>query len=103
MGSLNLLRTAALAASILVLSGCGDPNSSNDSPFGPAVVRLGDAVAAEVDGTPIYVSGVRREGVGQGLIDRGDPLGPGSPLYDQLLEELVDQRQIGRASCRERV
>jgi len=100
MGSLNLVRMAALAAPILAVSACGDASSNGDSPFGPAVVRLGDAVAAEVDGTPIYVSGVRREGVAQGLIDRGDPLGPGSPLYDQLLEELVDQRLLALEGMR---
>ncbi len=82
------------------LSACGEVEGRAEDPFGPAIVRLGDAVAAEVDGTPIYVSDVRREGTAQGLIDRGDPLGPGSPLYDQLLDELIDQRLLALEAMR---
>ncbi len=88
----------ALATGVSLV-GCGDIESRDD-PFGPAIVRLGDAVAAEVDDTPIYISDVRREGVAQGLIDRGDPLGPGSPLYDQLLDELIDQRLLALEAMR---
>lgn len=93
-------RAAVLAALFAALAACGDAQNRDDDPFGPAIVRLGDAVAAEVDGTPIYVSDVRREGVAQSLIDRGDPLGPGSPLYNQLLEELVDQRLLALEGMR---
>lgn len=91
---------AALALLPFALSACGDVGARSEDPFGPAIVRLGDAVAAEVDGTPIYVSDVRREGTAQGLIDRGDPLGPGSPLYDQLLDELIDQRLLALEAMR---
>jgi peptidyl-prolyl cis-trans isomerase C len=84
----------------LALAGCGDGERRAEDPFGPAIVRLGDALAAEVDGTPIYISDVRREGVAQGLIDRSDPLGPGSPLYDQLLDELIDQRLLALEATR---
>lgn len=93
-----LARCVVLMA--LPLAACGDGGSVSDDPFGPAIVRLGDAVAAEVDGTPIYVSDVRREGVAQGLIDRSDPLGPGSTLYDQLLDELIDQRLLALEAMR---
>lgn len=89
-----------VGAVAVALTSCGDGGPRGDDPFGPAIVRLGDAVAAEVDGTPIYVSDVRREGVAQGLIDRGDPLGPGSPLYEQLLDELVDQRLLALEGMR---
>lgn len=85
---------------VLPLAACGDSEGVSEDPFGPAIVRLGDAVAAEVDGTPIYVSDVRREGVAQSLIDRTDPLGPGSPLYDQLLDELIDQRLLALEAMR---
>jgi peptidyl-prolyl cis-trans isomerase C len=88
------------AAALLALWGCGDGGVRGEDPFGPAIVRLGDALAAEVDGTPIYISDVRREGVAQGLIDRSDPLGPGSPLYDQLLDELIDQRLLALEAMR---
>jgi peptidyl-prolyl cis-trans isomerase C len=87
-------RGATGALLVLALAGCGDPAVRGDDPFGPAIVRLGDTVAAEIDGTPIYVSDVRREGVAQGLIDRGDPLVPGGALYAQLLDELIDQRLL---------
>jgi peptidyl-prolyl cis-trans isomerase C len=99
----HLRRPAALAlfaVALTALAGCGDGGVRGDDPFGPAIVRLGDALAAEVDGTPIYVSDVRREGVAQGLIDRADPLGPGSPLYDQLLDELVDERLLALEAMR---
>jgi peptidyl-prolyl cis-trans isomerase C len=92
--------TIVAAIALLALSGCGEGGVRGEDPFGPAIVRLGDALAAEVDGTPIYVSDVRREGVAQGLIDRSDPLGPGSPLYDQLLDELVDQRLLALEAMR---
>ena len=85
---------------LFALAACGREDYAGDDPFGPAIVRLGDALAAEVDGTPIYISDVRREGVAQGLLDRGDPLGPGSPLYDQLLDELIDQRLLALEAMR---
>jgi peptidyl-prolyl cis-trans isomerase C len=81
------------------LAGCGGSKVKKD-PFGPAIVRVGDTVAAQVDGTPIYVSDVRREGVAQGLIDRSEELPPGGKLYTQLLNELVDQRLLALEATR---
>jgi peptidyl-prolyl cis-trans isomerase C len=100
VSSLRLGLAGFLSLLPVTLSACGDIEGRTEDPFGPAIVRLGDAVAAEVDGTPIYVSDVRREGTAQGLIDRGDPLGPGSPLYDQLLDELIDQRLLALEAMR---
>ncbi|MGD2134028.1 MAG: peptidylprolyl isomerase [Maricaulaceae bacterium] len=100
LGNLRFLCGLAAGLGLAALASCGDDGLTGDDPFGPAIVRLGDAVAAEVNGTPIYVSDVRREGVAQGLIERRDPLGPGSPLYTQLLEELVDQRLLALEAVR---
>ncbi len=82
-------------AGLLCASACGplEPDMETD-PFGSAVVRLGDAVAAEVDGTPIYVSDVRREGVAQGVIDAAEPLDSGSRRFNELLDDLIHRRVL---------
>lgn len=90
------LRAALLICVVAGLSAC-TPESPHDEtdPFGAAaVVRLGDAVAAEVDSTPIYVSDVRREGVTQGLVDASEPLDPGSARFNEILDDLIHRRVL---------
>ena len=90
--AVRVLFAFALAATA---AACDGSNSrSSDDPFGPAIVRLGDAVAAEVNGTPIYVSDVRREALAQGLIRQGENLDANSPLFSRILDELIDQRLL---------
>lgn len=83
----------ALLIPALALGSCGEQGARRGGdPFGPAVVRLGDAVAATVDGTTIYVSDVRREAAAQGLVDAAEPLDPASPRFAQALDDLIHRR-----------
>ncbi len=84
----------------LALSACDTQSRGESEEFGAAIVRLGDQIAAEVDGSPIYVSDVHREGVSQGIIEQAETLDPASPLFGQLLEELVDQRLLAQEAIR---
>jgi len=67
---------------------------SDNSPFGEGVVRLGDTEVAEIDGTKIYLSDVERTAAAQGLIEEGSPLTPGQPVFQKVLDELIDQRLL---------
>ncbi len=89
-------RFASLMLVVLAaVSACdGSGQRGGDDPFGPAIVRLGDAVASEVGGTPIYVSDVRREALAQGLVRQGENLSASSPVFSQILDELIDQRLL---------
>ncbi|MCG8442901.1 MAG: peptidylprolyl isomerase [Caulobacterales bacterium] len=94
------VRSLLAGAAALAAAACETEAPPPPSDFTGAVVRLGDAVAAEVDGSPIYVSDVRREGAAQGVIDPAEPLDPASPAFDQLLEELIDQRLMALEAVR---
>ncbi|TRO92013.1 peptidylprolyl isomerase, partial [Glycocaulis profundi] len=58
-------------------------------PAGP-----GDAPAAQVGGTSVYVSEVRREAVSRGLIEDGDALDVSDPMFTEVLDELIEQRLL---------
>jgi peptidyl-prolyl cis-trans isomerase C len=74
---------------------------SDNSPFGEGVVRLGDTEVAEIDGTKIYLSDVERTAASQGLIEEGSPLTPGQPVFQKVLDELIDQRLLALDALRQ--
>ena len=74
---------------------------SDNSPFGEGVVRLGDTEVAEIDGTKIYLSDVERTAASQGLIQEGSPLTPGQPVFQKILDELIDQRLLALDALRQ--
>lgn len=74
---------------------------SDNSPFGESVVRLGDTEVAEIDGTKIYLSDVERTAAAQGLIEQGSPLTPGQPVFQKVLDELIDQRLLALDALRQ--
>ena len=83
------------------LIGCQDRLiMADNSPFGEGVVRLGDTEIASVDGTKIYLSDVERTAASQGLIDVGSPLTPGQPIFQKVLDELIDQRLLALDALR---
>ncbi len=83
------------AAAALGLVGCGAPEGDADvDPFGAAVVRIGDAVAAEVNGTPIYVSDVRRAGVDMEMVEASEPLDPSGDRFAYVLDWLIQRRLL---------
>ena len=91
---LSIVFISAVGALVACAQEAGEPD------FPAAVLRLNDAVAAEVDGSPIYVSDVIADGVSQGLIEHGEALNPQTALFDQLLEELIDQRLLAQEAVR---
>ena len=73
---------------------------ADNSPFGAGVVRLGDTEIASIDGTKIYLSDVERTAASQGLIEVGSPLTPGQPIFQKVLDELIDQRLLALDALR---
>ena len=87
---------------VLALTGCQDRLvMSDNSPFGESVMRLGDTEVAEIDGTKIYLSDVERTAASQGLIEEGSPLTPGQPVFQKVLDELIDQRLLALDALRQ--
>jgi len=87
---------------VLALTACQDRLvMSDNSPFGEGVVRLGDTEVAEIDGTKIYLSDVERTAASQGLIEEGSPLTPGQPVFQKVLDELIDQRLLALDALRQ--
>jgi len=91
--------TALLTLFLLGLTGCQSAERAGTQTsviMDDDVVRLGDAVAANVNGTAIYQTDVERAAAGQDLIESGDPLLPTNEIYGQVLEELIDQRLLAQ-------
>lgn len=53
-----------------------------------------DTPAAQVGGTSVYVSEVRREAAARDLIEDGEALDPTDPVFAEVLNELIDQRLL---------
>lgn len=88
--------------SVFALTACQDRLvMSDNSAFGEGVVRLGDTEVAEIDGTKIYLSDVERTAAAQGLIEEGSPLTPGQPVFQKVLDELIDQRLLALDALRQ--
>lgn len=86
----------------VMLTSCQDRLvMSDNSPFGEGVVRLGDTEVAEIDGTKIYLSDVERMAASQGLIEESSPLTPGQPIFQKVLDELIDQRLLALDALRQ--
>jgi len=98
------VKTLTLCAFIgaLILTACQDRLvMSDNSAFGEGVIRLGDTEIAEIDGTKIYLSDVERTAASQGLIEEGSPLTPGQPVFQKVLDELIDQRLLALDALRQ--
>lgn len=62
--------------------------------------RLGDIELAKVDGTYIYQSDVERLAIERGAINEKEPLSQIDPMFETLLEELIDQRLLSLAAMK---
>jgi len=101
MKQVKFLTTLAFLGALAVTS-CQDRLvMSDNSAFGEGVVRLGDTEVAEIDGTKIYLSDVERTAASQGLIEEGSPLTPGQPIFQKVLDELIDQRLLALDALRQ--
>lgn len=76
------------------------PLVEEKSPFGTNVARLGDTVVAEVDGTSIYISDIEHAALAKGAIKPGTPLTPANPIFQTVLDELIDQRLLAFEALR---
>jgi len=87
---------------VMALGSCQDrPVMADNSPFGEGVVRLGDTEVADIDGTKIYHSDVERTAASQGLIEEGTPLTTSQPVFQKVLDELIDQRLLALDALRQ--
>lgn len=65
-------------------------------PVVEADIALEGAVASVVNGEPIYFAEVQLEAVTQGLISPGGAFGLGHPAYQDILDQLIDQRLMAQ-------
>lgn len=92
----------AAVALLTGLTACQDRMIvENSGPMGSNVVRLGDSPVATVDGTKIFLSDVEREAVAQKKIEPGTPLTPADPVFQTVLDELIDRRLMALSALRQ--
>lgn len=90
-----------LVFTALFLTACQDKVLLQDkSPLSASVVRLGDTVVADIDGTSIYLSDVENTALAKNLIKPGASLTPANPVFHKVLDELIDQRLLALEALR---
>lgn len=84
-----------------VLLGCqGKTVAENELSLVPNIVRLGDKIIADVDGTHIYASDIEHAALAKGLIQPGTSLSAADPLFQTTLDALIDQRLLALEAMR---
>lgn len=78
-----------------VLSACDQQQSTLSS-----ARQVDAATAALVNSEPIYISDVELEAAAQGKIEPGEAFGPEHPDFQQVLDELIDQRLLSQEALR---
>jgi peptidyl-prolyl cis-trans isomerase C len=86
--------TALVLSMALTVAACGRPGGSERPP------EPGDRAVAKVQDETIWASDVRREAVAQGLVGEGEPLDVTSDLFRRVLDEVIDQKLLGREAER---
>ncbi|MCA8900868.1 MAG: peptidylprolyl isomerase [Hyphomonas sp.] len=79
---------------LLLAAACGGP------PAEETPLRIEGAVAATVNGDPIFVSDVELEAVARGLVTPGQAIGPGQADYDSVLNQLVEEKLMAQEALR---
>ncbi|MEO8812261.1 MAG: peptidyl-prolyl cis-trans isomerase [Caulobacteraceae bacterium] len=59
-----------------------------------------DVVVARLNGDTVWSSDVRREAAAQGLIGRDEILEPASPIFGQVMTEVIDQKLLAAEAHR---
>ena len=90
-------RIAFAAAGAVALVACAQKPASERPP------QPGDKAVASIDDATIWTSDVKREAVAEGLIGQGDPLDLTSPLFRQVLDEVIDQKLLADEAVRRRL
>jgi peptidyl-prolyl cis-trans isomerase C len=84
------LALAAAVMACLQLAACGeDPRPVVEAPSGDTSVE-----AATVNGQTIFVADVELEARMKGLIKSGEEIQPGSPEFDEILDELIEVKLL---------
>jgi peptidyl-prolyl cis-trans isomerase C len=86
----HLMGTAGILALALLLGGCGEPGPGSRA----ETVSDPSAVAATVNGQPIYISEVNLEAEAQNLVERGGTLEVDSAEFNQVLDGLIDVKLL---------
>lgn len=85
----------------LALAACQSKSIVGEkSPLDTKIVRLGDTVVAEVAGTSIYLSDIEHAALAKGAIKPGQQLTPKDPVFQTVLDELIDQRLLALEALR---
>lgn len=89
------VRTALLAgvaglAGLLILAGCGQSEPAAEA----AAASEASAVAALVNGRPIYVSDVQLEARAQNMVEPNEDLEVDSAEFNQVLDQLIDVKLL---------
>lgn len=66
----------------------------------PVITESEGTVAAIVNGEPIYLSDIELEAVAQGQIEPGSEFTMVHPEYNQILEQLIDQRLLAQEALK---
>ncbi|NBC21413.1 MAG: peptidylprolyl isomerase [Alphaproteobacteria bacterium] len=87
-------------ARIIAMAAIGCPlfaaGCSQEAPAPEEEIRVDAAIAAVVNGSPIYFADVELEAVSRGLVGPGEPFGIGHAEYQSVLDQLIDQRLMAQ-------
>ena len=86
--------TAVVLSLSLSVAACGRAGGSERPP------EPGDRAVAKVADATSWASDVRREAIAQGLVGEGEPLDVTSDLFRRVLDEVIDQKLLGREAER---
>ncbi|MEO0466056.1 MAG: peptidylprolyl isomerase [Pseudomonadota bacterium] len=86
------IRLPAIAAILLMFAGACEPADPNVE----TAITVEGAVSSVVNGEPVYFADVELEAVNQGLIQPDAPFGLGHPAYQDVLDQLIDQRLMAQ-------
>jgi peptidyl-prolyl cis-trans isomerase C len=86
----RLLGGAGALSALLLLAACGQSSPKSEA----AAAAEASAVAATVNGRPIYVSDVQLEAEAQDLVEKGGKLEPDSAEFNQVLDQLIDVKLL---------
>jgi peptidyl-prolyl cis-trans isomerase C len=90
---------------MLMLAGlaCTALAACNRQPAAERPPQAGDRAVAKVGEQTIWASDVKREAVAEGLIKEGEPLDVSSALFNQALEEVIDQKLLAAEALKRKL
>jgi len=91
----SLICKASIIGAGIVLPACQGGNIT-EAPAMPVInnARLDNRIAAEVNGSKIFLSDITQRAVMQGEIADGTQISEGDPVFQIMLDELIDQRLL---------